>query len=660
MAGELERRLDAEDVEARRVAVLALKERPEGVAAEEFAKLLLKAMQDQSWRVRKTAVDVLIEDYPIESFINGLIQLLYVDDNAGARNSAIEVLTRLRKKSTEYLLEAFKTPNTDVRKFIIDIIGETKDKRSLPLLIDADEDENVKASAVEHLGAMEEPSVVDVLVEIVRGGDLWTAYPAVEALGRIGDTRAVPALVETIEKRTLREPALRALGKLDDGSVIDHIVPYVEDRSKAVQHEALCALELLFQRGVAERIIADAIRKHFGENAADVLIKHAKSNRSDVKKSAILLLGLLKDENTLNQLLEMSEDEDFADVVKRALLFIGNEKPETLLSLFTQEHAVFLRFVCSIAMEVASPKFFDIMRRLVLHDDGHIRALAALTLSNIGDERGIDLIKPLMVDPYPDVQEAAVKALTGLKDFIDISEALNTMKSEDPVLRKNVALLLGELDSSEVISALGFAMKDEDENVRKAVVKSLTKIGSMESAEYLSMALTDEEPSVRSMAALALGQLGEAISFEHLSLLLDDDDDRVKVSSIKALGMLGDMQAVPRIIEMLNKENGFVVTAAMESIGIMGGAEARRALMDMLGSNDIEFRRTAIRGLASFENIEHVIIPFLRDGDWATRIAAVEALGGHTGENIRHEVEVLYDMEEDHIVKNALKKYLDD
>lgn len=662
MAGELEGRLGAEDVEARREAVLALKERPEGVAAEEFARLLLRAIQDQSWRIRKTAVDVLVGYYPLESYINGIVTLLYIDDNAGARNSAIEVLIRIGKKATAYLLEAFKTPNADVRKFIIDIIGQVKDKRSLPLLVAAlkDEDENVKASAVEYLGDMEEPSVVDMLVEILRGGDLWTAYPAVEALGRIGNPRAVPALIEAIGKRTLREPALRALGRLADGSVLDHVVPFVEDRSRAVQHEALCALESLYHRGVAEGLISDALREYFGERATDVLIEHSRSSRVDVKGSAILLLGLLKDERSLGQLLEMSEDEDFADDVKRALLFIGREKPEALLSLFTQDNSIFLRFMCNVAMEVASPLFFDVMGGLVQHEDGHIRALAAIGLSNIGDIRAVDLIKPLLADSYPDVQEAAVKALAGLRDGIDISEVINTMKSENPVLRKSVVLLLGELGSSEAVSALGFAMKDEDENVRKAVVKSLSKIGSKESTEHLSIAMTDEDPSVRAMAAIALGQFGEAASYEHLSLLLEDSDDMVKVSSIKALGMLGDDRAVSKLIEMLYIENGFVVTAAMESIGRLGGEEARGALMHMLGSDDVEFRRTAIRGLAVFEDVEHVIIPFLRDEDWATRVAAVETLGKRPGEHVRHEVEVLFDVEEDPVVKKALKKYLDD
>ena len=175
-------------------------------------------MKDVSWRVRKTAVDILFQDYPVEEYIGGLIELLYIEDNAGARNSAIEALIRLGKRATVYLVEAFKTPNRDVRKFIIDVLGELMDNRSLGLMLEAirDEDENVSATAVEHLGKVGEPSVVDALLEILDGGELWTAYPAADALGRIGDRKAVPHLLQALERKPLREPVLKALGLLAD------------------------------------------------------------------------------------------------------------------------------------------------------------------------------------------------------------------------------------------------------------------------------------------------------------------------------------------------------------------------------------------------------------------------------------------------------------
>ncbi len=83
---ELERLLKDKDVEVRRDAL----ERLRGKPGEISINLLLKAMEDTSWRVRNTAVEIIIEEHPIEAYINGLINLLYIDDNAGARNSAVE------------------------------------------------------------------------------------------------------------------------------------------------------------------------------------------------------------------------------------------------------------------------------------------------------------------------------------------------------------------------------------------------------------------------------------------------------------------------------------------------------------------------------------------------------------------------------------------
>lgn len=103
---ELKRLLKDDDVEVRRETLESLK----GLRNNACIDLLLSAMEDMSWRVRKTAIDILIEDYPIEAYIKGLIQLLYRDDNAGSRNSAIEALVRLNKKATLFLIEAFHTP----------------------------------------------------------------------------------------------------------------------------------------------------------------------------------------------------------------------------------------------------------------------------------------------------------------------------------------------------------------------------------------------------------------------------------------------------------------------------------------------------------------------------------------------------------------------
>ena len=55
-----------------------------------------------------------------------------------------------------------------------------------------DDDENVRATAIEHIGKVRESSVVDALIEIIGSDDIWTAYPAADALGRIGDSESHP------------------------------------------------------------------------------------------------------------------------------------------------------------------------------------------------------------------------------------------------------------------------------------------------------------------------------------------------------------------------------------------------------------------------------------------------------------------------------------
>jgi HEAT repeat protein len=141
--------------------------------------------------------------------------------------------------------------------------------------------------------------------------------------------------------------------------------------------------------------------------------------------------------------------------------------------------------------------------------------------------------------------------------------------------------------------------------------------------------------------------------------LLSDPDDAVRGAVTKALGILKDTRAVTPLINLLTDENGFVVATTIESLGKIGGDEARDALLRMLISEDLEIRRTAIKALALFRDVDEALLPFLKDDDWATRVAVVEVLGKKAQGNIKRELERLLDVEEDPIVKKAVKESLD-
>jgi HEAT repeat protein len=659
MIERIERDLAHSNVDVRREAVLALRARP--VADAEAVRLLLHAMKDPSWRVRKTAVDTLVAAYPQAAYQDGLLRLIQLDDNAGARNSAIEVFVRLGKRATDFLMQAFGTPDPDQRKFIIDILGRIGDRKCLPLVVGAltDGDENVRASAVEYLGTLREASVIDILIEILRKGDLWTAYPAADALGRIGDRRAVPSLVEALDEKTLREPALRALGAIGDPAAASPIAALVSGGAPAVQYEALKALEALYHKGVAETAIASALMESMGGRALGVLLDLSHSQRAEARPPAILLLGILGDRRALEPLLEMSTEEEFAEDIRRALVFIGRRSPDVLLPLFGTDDPYLRRFIVEVAADVASPIHVAELERFLANEDGHVRAIAARGLAAIGSLPSARAIMRLLEDPYVDVQEAAVRALGRLGSALGREELFESMRTGGEPLRRSVALLLGELGGADAIAPLGFALKDPDVSVRKAATASLALIGDPRAYDCLTSALMDEDTEVRAAAILSLGASGRLEFARSLALLLEDPEDMIKVSAVKALAMLGSADVTEALASLLGNPNGFVVTAAIDALGALRGELAREALIGMLDSGDREVRRSAIRALAGFPGAEDRLVPFLTDPDWAIRIAAVEALAASREPGVRTRLEALMDAEDDSVVRKALTQALD-
>lgn len=648
--------MDDRETETRRKAVEELKGMPAGRAIP----LLIKAMEDTNWRVRKTAA-MIIEGYPLALCIKGLVGLLHLSSNAGARNTAIEVLTKTGRESISYLIEAYGSRDADVRKSIVDIAGNIKDNKTLPLLLLAlkDEDENIKASAVEALGYLDEPEVVDILIGVLKSGDLWTAFPAAAALGRIGDKRAVPALLDALSLKALREPVLNALGRLSDAETLDRVVQFLEGPSLSIQEEALLAIEMFYHNNVPSETINASLKRVCGNSALDRLTIHLSSKRNEVKTAAILVLGLMQYSEAIGRMLELYTEEYLHKDISKALLYMGQKNPGCLIPYFEVDNHELRRFVISTAAKVAAPVYYGLFRKMLTDSDGHIRAIAAIGLSRTGGGKAIKHLWNLLSDPFLDVQDAAVTALGSLREGLKVNELIKRLKDNNPCIRKNAALLIGRTGAVSAINALCFALKDEDESVRRAVVEALSNIKTDEASDLLTLALTDEKPEIRAAAALSLGNIAGRTAFDTLVLLMKDPDDNVRVASARSLGMLNDRRAVSTLVVMLSDPNGFVVTSAMDSLSRIGGDEAREAIEKMLNSDDREIRRTAIKSLAPFDGIEDMLLPYLKDPDWATRIAALEALSSRRNEKLLSEVRDLLHSESEPLVKKMIRELFD-
>ena len=76
-------------------------------------EVLLRLLADASWRVRKFAVEKLLEQSIPTEVVRTLVGALAEQDNAGLRNAAAEVLARCGPAAVEPLLEVLATGGVD-------------------------------------------------------------------------------------------------------------------------------------------------------------------------------------------------------------------------------------------------------------------------------------------------------------------------------------------------------------------------------------------------------------------------------------------------------------------------------------------------------------------------------------------------------------------
>ncbi len=152
------------------------------------------------------------------------------------------------------LLGIVETPDPDVRKFVVDILGDIKDRQAVPALVDRleDADENIRVAAAEALGKIRDRRAVDALLAcLTRYNQGWLDYAAAEALGEIGDERALGPLLAALGRSSLREPVLEALGKIGNATTLAPLVASLADPLRIVREVSIVALAAIYRKSEA-------------------------------------------------------------------------------------------------------------------------------------------------------------------------------------------------------------------------------------------------------------------------------------------------------------------------------------------------------------------------------------------------------------------------
>jgi len=591
---DLQKKLGSDDEEERRSAVRALAVFP----FDNVRELAFAALGDESWRVRKEAVDLILSFSRGGELAEELISLLSVQGNAGLRNSVVEVLQTIGAPVLPQLVENLRHDDPGVRKFIVDIMGGIGDATAVTDLtaVLADEDPNVAAAAAESLGLIGDVKALPHLLTALARDEFLIRYAVLQALAKIGRPVPLDLITPLADNLLLKKAVFECIGIIGGCSAVTLLADGLSDRARNVREAALVALDSIrcrCEKHELESVIRPCLSALVNTDAVGHLMSLRESSNRKIKTAALSILGLIGDARALEVFLAEYRNENMQEVSLHSLREMGPKAGGGLSALFLSADDETRCVIAHISGELQLPECVDIAAAGLRDHLPMVRALSAEAAGKGGMARLIPAVISLLDDDSADVRRKAVGALVRLATVAGDAVAASAAQladSKNPETRFQSVRLLAALKD---LAHLMLLSKDEDSRVRREALTCLGELRSPESAARLTMALADEDADVRIAAVTALGWHGFADDSGALLLALKDPSPRVQVAALKSLARRQQQSALDSIIALIGNSTGMILISALQAAFQISPVAAMPYLMAAEGNPDPEVSRVA-------------------------------------------------------------------
>src|SRR5258708_7661881 len=254
---------------------------------------------------------------------------------------------------------------------------------------------------------------------------------AAEALGQVGDARAVEPLVVTLQDPystvRLQVAAAESLGKIGDGRAVEPLVA-------ALKHP----------RGEVRRAAGAALRSlnwQPADNMHRALLAVASSNWGEAA-----LLGSAAVEPLVSTLQDKSDIWNLGArrAAAETLATIGDERAVEPFIVALQDQNMW------------------------------VRRAVAVTLGTIGDARAVEPLVTALQDENEDVRYTAAEALGKIGDVRAVEALIAALQDRNWVVRRVAAASLGKIGDARAVKPLTAALQDGE--VRRAAAQAIGQL----------------------------------------------------------------------------------------------------------------------------------------------------------------------------------------
>ena len=583
------------------------------------------ALRNSSAQVRMHAAK-LLGSIQAEAAIPDLVRLLS-DPNSYVKDTAIDALNRIGEPAVAPLLEVLDTgarnliPDEDtgfaaeyqyiasayidglwMKKYrigtlsaAIQALGLLKSEDGVETLIDALANEELQDEALAALVEMRGVAVLP-MIDALKSGTDEIRVKVADALGQIGDRRAVVPLIEAVDSDPYKE--VKALAAVGLGNM----------HARGANNRAVIALTnaLSYDDTTAT-------------NAAEALGKIAVTTEDTVQKLSIIAM-----DKNMRETLRIA-----------ALTALWRLKPEAatqpmLLLMFSDETSPVLRAnAVKVLSRIQAPESmpvllwvlstqFDEISDFQRHMKREYKTLDALRAQ----------VDSFQIQWTPDYPRANYRTWGELKPIPSL-------------VRSEVARALGIIKGETVVEPLANALRDDGRaTVRQSAAWALGEVKGDDAIPPLVTALRkDKQGAVRQEAAIALGKIkGQKVVNPLVDVLKNDKYETTRFQAAKALLEIqaGDKGLVDIIKKGLGSfDDGYEVQSVQDQVIASlikdNNIPTAEFALDALKSANDEWTRWAlvhVIGASAKKVAVDAMLVELEHPSYVVRRRAAESLGG--------------------------------
>ncbi|HUU54306.1 MAG TPA: HEAT repeat domain-containing protein [Armatimonadota bacterium] len=411
-------------------------------------------------------------------------------------------LARARRAAARLRAPATTLSAVEDRSAALEELIEFSDSRAATAAVRevlGEHDDTIRSAAIE---VLRQTRALDAWRRDLRRGSFRAKLRAIEALGEVGDERAVEELLEALgdDDPDIARAASRAICARDTDYACERLADALSSPNRRLAETAAAGLV------------------HMGEDAVDYLVGSLGSLHPQARRLAAESLGGIGGDKLKDVLLPLLSIDPDPEVRAAAAASLARVDGQTAVA--------------------------EIQRLARSDPDWFVRARAYSLLAEMEAEGATQYLFDGLTAFEPELAELSengdtVESLTEgsrrvRRAIVSGLRMLGFTEDEIAAAERGGTMTSLSAEQMEEASAAAALLGDRDAAQRAEGVRRLTEIGTA-AAEPLAAALRDPDPMVRAEIARSLGRIGSRDSLGALAECLKDPDPNVRLAASTAL-----------------------------------------------------------------------------------------------------------------------------